>query len=93
MFRFYEWFVMPFGMTNAPSTFMILMNRVLRAFIEKFVVIYFDDMLIYSKTLDAHAEHVKQVLDVLRKEKLFANLAKCTFCTDQVVFLCFVVSR
>ncbi|WVZ90280.1 hypothetical protein U9M48_036590 [Paspalum notatum var. saurae] len=73
---------MPFGLTNAPS--MWLMNHVLRTFIGKFVMVYFDDILIYSKTLNEHVEHIKCVLAVLRKECLDANLAKCMFCTDKV---------
>ena len=64
----YKWLVMPFRLTNATRTFMRLMNHVLRAFIEKFVVVYFDDILIYIKNLDDNLIHLKYVLDVLRKE-------------------------
>ncbi|KAL9830670.1 putative nucleotidyltransferase, Ribonuclease H [Arabidopsis thaliana] len=68
------------------------MNNVLRAFIGIFVVVYFDDILVYSKSLREHIEHLDSVLNVLRKEELYANLKKCTFCTDNLVFLGFVVS-
>ncbi|KAL0544441.1 hypothetical protein IC582_019556 [Cucumis melo] len=89
----YEFIVMSFGLTNAPAVFMDLMNRVFREFLDTFVIVFIDDILIYSKTEAEHEEHIRMVLQTLRDNKLYAKFSKCEFWLKQVSFLGHVVSK
>ena len=83
----YEFLVMSFGLTNAPAAFMDLMNRVFRDFLDKFIMVFIDDILIYSKIKEEHVTHLKMVLEVLKVKQLYAKFKKCEFWLDRVVFL------
>ncbi|XP_074374017.1 uncharacterized protein LOC141714394 [Apium graveolens] len=88
----YEFLVMPFGLTNAPSVFMDLMNRVFKDLLDKFVIVFIDDILVYSRSKEEHEEHLRVVLEILRNHQLFAKFSKCEFWLEQVSFLGHVVS-
>ena len=89
----YEYTVMSFGLTNAPAYFMYLMNKVFMEFLDKFVVVFIDDILIFSKTEEEYAEHIRLVLQKLREHKLYAKRSKCEFWLKEVSFLGHVVSN
>ncbi|KAJ9541912.1 hypothetical protein OSB04_028418 [Centaurea solstitialis] len=83
----YEFVVMPFGLTNAPAAFMDLMNRVCSPMLDRSVIVFIDDILVYSKTKEEHEVHLREVLETLRREKLYAKFSKCAFWLREVQFL------
>ncbi|KAK1432277.1 hypothetical protein QVD17_09172 [Tagetes erecta] len=89
----YEFLVMSFGLTNAPAAFMDLMNRVCRTMLDKFVIVFIDDILVYSRSESDHACHLREVLETLRKEKLYAKFSKCAFWLKEVQFLGHVINE
>ncbi|GJZ07791.1 putative reverse transcriptase domain-containing protein [Tanacetum coccineum] len=91
-FGHFEFMVMPFGLTNVPAVFMDLMNRVCKPYLDKFVIMFIDDILIYSNSKEEHEGHLKLVLELLKKEKLFAKVSKCEFWLQEVQFLGHVIN-
>jgi hypothetical protein len=92
-YRLYEYTVISFGLTNEPAYFMYSMNKVFMEFLDKFLVVFIDDILVFSKTKDEHAEHLRLVLQKLREYKLYAKRSKCEFWLKEVTFLGHVVSN
>ena len=89
----YEFVVMPFGLTNAPAVFMDLMNRVFHEYLDQLIVVFIDDILIYSKSREEHEKRLRLVYQRLREKKLCAKLSKCEFWLNQVIFLGHTMSK
>ena len=88
----YEFLVMPFSLTNAPTAFMDLMNRVFQPYLDRFIIVFIDDILVYSSSLEEHSKNLRIVLHTLRERQLYAKLSKCQFWLDKVTFLGHVIS-
>jgi hypothetical protein len=93
MYGLYEYTVMSFGLTNAPAYFMYLMNKVFMEYLDKFVMVFIDDILVYSRSEEEHEEHLCLVLQKLRDHKLYAKLNNCEFWLKQVAFLGHIISK
>jgi len=91
-YEHYEYVVMPFGVTNAPTIFMDYMNRIFQPYLDQFVVVFIDDILIYYESWEEHSEHLRVVLEILREHQLYRKLSKCEFWLDEVQFLGHVIS-
>ncbi|TYK16315.1 DNA/RNA polymerases superfamily protein [Cucumis melo var. makuwa] len=89
----FKWLVMPFGLSNAPSTFMRLMNQVLYPFLNQFIVVYFDDILVCSSSREDHLQHLRKLFQVLTEIELYINPKKYTFLTKEIVFLGFLIKE
>jgi hypothetical protein len=91
-FEHYKFTVLPFGLTNAPGVFMSLMNEVFREYLDKFIQVFIDDILIYSQTMEEHDEHLRLVLQCLRENELYGKLSKCSFYQSKIHYLGHVIS-
>ena len=91
-YRHYEFLVMPFGLTNAPTMFMDLMNQVFKSFLDQFVIVFIDDVLVYSRSKEEHEQYLRAILQTLREHRLFSKFSKCEFWLERVQFLGLVIT-
>jgi hypothetical protein len=89
----YEFKVMPFGLTNAPTTFQATMNELFHPYLHKHVLVFFDDILVYSKTWEEHMKHLGQVLSLLEENKFYAKMSKCAFGKEEIEYLGHIISK
>ena len=89
----YEYLFMPFGLSNAPSTFQAIMNAIFQLYLRKFILVFFDDILIYSRTWKMHLHHVTQTLEILKQQQFFLKVSKCAFGKQEMEYLGHIVSH